>query len=220
MSGPIKGVVFDLDGTLAETHPMAIAHIGESISRHGGPSLSREDVLALFGPNEKGIFRHLLGSAWEEAWGWYIDSYVDKHAICPSPFEGIPEILDELAAMRCCLAVVTGKTAESGSLSLEVLGLRDYFPRVLGGSMDGVTKGAQLLELVDEWGLGVAEVLYVGDTVSDVAEARSVGVRPVSAAWSVFADSRALASAGPEALFEDVAGFAGWLFGREPSVGC
>lgn len=207
----IQGVVFDLDGTLAETHPMAVAHIGEAIVRHGGPELTPEAVMGLFGPNEKGIFRSVLGARWEEAWEWYWDSYVEKHTVCPAPFDGISSLLESLDAAGCRLAVITGKTEQSGSKSLEIIGLDSFFPAVFGGSIDGVVKSVQLSDLLRTWALSPEEVVYVGDSVADVEEARAAGVRPVSAAWSAYSDPTAQLAVAPEAQFSDVGSFAIWL---------
>ena len=63
-SPALRGVVFDLDGTIAETFPMAIDLIGGTIERHGGGRLPPAEVIGLFGPNEMGVFRSALGSGW------------------------------------------------------------------------------------------------------------------------------------------------------------
>lgn len=208
---PIRGVVFDLDGTLAETHPMAIQHIGESIARHGGPRLRSEEVVALFGPNEKGIFREVLGTSWESAWDWYLETYVEKHSMVAQPFPGVERLLAELHAGGVGLAVVSGKTTATARLSVEVLGLDRHFSHVRGGATDGVNKRHRIGEIVRDWGLAPRETVYVGDTATDVEEAAAAGVISVAACWSDFSDSAALKAAEPDALFESVNDLRVWL---------
>lgn len=211
MRGSIRGVVFDLDGTLAETHPMAIEHIGESIARHGGPTLSPDEVVAMFGPNEKGIFREVLGPAWKSAWDWYIGTYVEKHSVCTEPFSGIAELLTSLERLGLGLAVVSGKTTETARLSLQVLGLELYFSHVLGGAMGGVNKRHCIAEIIEQWRLEPGETAYVGDTPTDVVEASAAGVTSVGVCWSSFSNRAALEAAGPDELFESVHGFREWM---------
>ena len=207
----LSGVIFDLDGTLAETHPMAIELIGGTIAAHGGPVLTAAEVIALFGPNEQGVLRSVLGEDWERAWQGYLDRYVEMHRLCPQPFPGIAGVLGSLQDRGCQIGLVTGKTATTGRLSLEVLGIAAFFRSVEGGSIDGLIKSDRIRHVVVEWGLDPGAVAYVGDTPLDVREARTAGVVAVSAAWSDFADPGALAGAAPDALFERVADLAAWL---------
>jgi phosphoglycolate phosphatase/pyrophosphatase PpaX len=213
VSGSVRlsALVFDLDGTIAETHPMAVDLIGGTIAAHGGPVLDADGVIALFGPDERGIFRSALGEGWEAAWSDYLDRYVHAHRVCPEPFPGLAEVLRGLHRDGVPLALVTGKTATTGRLSLEVLGLSDLFPIVEGGSMEGWVKAACIGRIVTAWGLPPGRVAYVADTPGDVPQARDAGVRVVSVAWSSFADPVALAAEAPDALFEDVPAFAAWL---------
>jgi pyrophosphatase PpaX len=211
MTSTLAGVVFDLDGTLAETHPMAVHLIGESISRSGGPEMSPEEVMELFGRNEKGVFRQALGSAWEPAWDFYLDSYLDAHQMCPQPFPGIHDALETLRGSGRRLALITAKTVTTGTLSLEVLGLDGYFSEIRGGGMDGVTKRAELEDLVANWATAPSTVAYVGDTVSDMEEARAAGVLALAAAWSAYADTEILAAAKPDELFTTVDELRSWV---------
>lgn len=207
----LKGVIFDLDGTLAETHPMAIRLIGESISRSGGGEMSGMQVMALFGRNERGVFRLALGDEWEPAWDFYLENYVDRHQVCSQPFPGIPEILLALSQRGIRLGLVTAKTVTTGTLSLEVLGLDGYFDEVSGGGMDGVTKRDDIARMISLWELDPNTVVYIGDTASDVEEAKAAGAGSIAAAWSDFADVDALHAARPDQLFVTVDDLGKWI---------
>lgn len=211
---PLRGVIFDLDGTLAETHGMAIDLIAEAIVEGGGPELSPSEVMAYFGRNEQGIFESAVGDGWETSWNYYVDAYVDRHQDCSEPFAGLFELLSDLDSAGCLLGVITAKTGRTGRLSLEVLGIDGFFPEVHGGAREGVTKRRDLAHLVHSWEVDVSEVVYVGDSVSDVEEARAARVMAVAAAWSSYADREALVAAEPDALFDVVGDFADWVRSR------
>lgn len=207
----LRGVIFDLDGTLADTHDMAVGLIGETIERFGGPRLGPNDLIALFGPNEQGIFRGVLGDRWEEAWGYYLGEYLDRHQEAPSPFPGIEELVVSLHDAEARLGVITGKTVTTGRMSLDVIGLSPYFSDLRGGAIEGVIKRSDIDTMVSGWGLSPRAVAYVGDTPTDIDEARGAGVVAVAACWSDYADVAALREAGPDEMFGEVAELARWL---------
>jgi len=207
----LSGVILDLDGTIAESHPMAIQLIGGAIARYAERDLTPEEVVGLFGPNEKGIFRIAVGEErWKQAWETYLDDYTNRHDLCPVPFSGMRELLERLHDCGCRLGLVTGKTATTAGISLDYFGISDLFSGVRGGSMEGVVKAEAIDSLLTEWGLDASAVAYVGDTPGDVRESRRAGVPAVAAAWSDFADREGLEAEGPDAIFDSVEEFAAW----------
>ena len=145
----LTGVIFDLDGTIAESHPMAFQLIGGAIADHGGGSLTPEEVMALFGPNEQGIFQRALGDRWEPAWAQYVEDYERHHDICPEPFPGVRALLERLRACGTRLGLVTGKTETTVRISLEVFGITELFDGVHGGSVNGSVKEAAIADLLE-----------------------------------------------------------------------
>jgi phosphoglycolate phosphatase/pyrophosphatase PpaX len=208
----LSGVILDLDGTIAESHPMAIQLIGTAIAEHGGRDLAPEEVVALFGPNEQGIFRAALGDEhWEAAWERYLADYSARHDLCPEPFPGIKELLQRLHDCGSRLGLVSGKTEATVGISLEVFGIDHLFSGVEGGSMDGVVKAEAIDRLLEAWNLDATEVAYVGDTPLDVRESKRAGVTAVAAAWSAYTDRSVLEAEAPDAIFESVDDFAEWM---------
>lgn len=207
----LSAVIIDLDGTIAESHPMAIQLIGGAIAEYTDRDLSPAEVVGLFGPNERGIFRAAVGEErWELAWEGYLDDYTAHHDLCPEPFTGMRELLQRLHQCGCMLGLVTGKTVTTAGISLDYFGIADLFSGVEGGSMDGVVKAGAITSLLDAWGLEPTQAAYVGDTTGDIRESRRAGVTAVAAAWSRFSDQAGLEAELPDLVFTDVAGFARW----------
>lgn len=216
VSERLSGVIFDLDGTICESYPMAIQLLGEAIADHGGGRLSADEVVGLFGPSEQGILRAAIGEpAWEPAWEQYLTAYRDRHDLCPAPFPGVKPLIERLHGCGCRVGLVTGKTSTTAAISLDVFGLSPFFSGIGGGAMEGIVKANRITDLLDAWGISPERAVYLGDTPSDVDEARRAGVRAVAVAWSGFADRRRLEAAAPDALFATVEEFAGWI---EPLV--
>lgn len=127
---PLKGFIFDLDGTLGDTLPVCFAAFRETFRFYLGRDYSDREIRAMFGPTEEGILQKLLAEHWEEGLRHYLDAYREAHALCAEPFPGMREALDLLRANNVRLAVVTGKGPRSAELSLEALGLVDAFDMV------------------------------------------------------------------------------------------
>ena len=207
----LRGVIFDVDGTLAETRDVCIEAFQNAIEIHAGSRPSPTEVVALWGPTEEGVLRAAIGSGWEPAVGTFLSEYERLHASVPEPFPGIRSVLDLLDSSGIPAAVVTGKGINSTLVSLELLGLADAFEFVEAGSIDGAVKAEKITSIVGRWGVPSRTVAYVGDHRSDVSHAHEAGVIAVAAAWSRHANAEKLRRSGPDEFFDDMSAFAAWL---------
>lgn len=209
----VRGVIFDLDGTLGDTLPVCYGAFRAVLSRRLGRDFADRQIHALFGPSEEGIFERMCPDDPEGATEEYLELYREAHARCPKPFQGIRETLESLRSRGVELAVVTGKGGRSAAVSLDVLGLREYFPVVEAGSRSGGVKVRCMRSVLSRWGLPPRAVVGVGDAPSDVRAARTVHIGSAAAAWAPGADPQSLAACEPDKVFEEVCAFSRWLEG-------
>lgn len=209
----VRGVIFDLDGTLGDTLPVCYRAFRAVLSRRLGRDFADRQIHAMFGPSEEGIFERMCPDDPEGATHEYLEVYREAHARCPKPFQGIRETLESLRSRRVELAVVTGKGGRSAAVSLDVLGLREYFPVVEAGSRSGGVKVRCMRSVLSRWGLPPGAVVGVGDAPSDVRAARTVHIGSAAAAWAPGADPQSLAACEPDKVFEEVCAFSRWLEG-------
>ena len=215
----LEGVVFDLDGTLADTLPVCFHANRTVFASFLGRSFTDAEIAALFGPSEEGIIRRLIPDRWQDALARYLAEYQEAHSRFACKIPGIEEVLRFLQDRGTRLAVVTGKAAESTRISLELLGLARYFDCVETGSAEGGIKAFSLRQVLARWALPPEAVAYVGDAPTDILAAREVGVLPVAAAWATGADSTLLSSHQPRWLFTTVGEFSEWVnseFAKSP----
>lgn len=210
----ISGVIFDLDGTLADTIPVCCAAFRSAIRDHVDHEYTDAEIVALFGPSEEGIIRSITGDDWQACFDRFLTAYEDAHDRCPAPFAGIVTLLDTLRDAGIRLAIVTGKGRHSATISLRVLGLAPYFDPIETGSPKRGVKPDAIRRVLKHWNVPAGGVAYVGDAPSDMDDARASGVIPLAAAWSSTADTIALERAMPAALFRCVAALQEWLLQR------
>jgi len=207
----IRALIWDVDGTLSNTLDACVVGLQTAISRHGGPTLSRDEVAALFGPTEEGILVHVLGDDAPDAIETYLAEYERHHADGTLDFPGVVDLVRRLAAEAVPMAVVTGKGRRSAEITLDHLGLGGVFDPVATGSDYGPIKAGEIARIVAEWGFAPSEVAYIGDAPSDVTQAREAGVVAVSAAWHALADVGELDAREPDAIVTDVQELESWL---------
>ncbi len=207
----LHGVIFDLDGTLGDTLPVCFAAFRQVFREFLDIEYTDAEIRGMFGPTEEGILEDRLPVDLAESLDRYLRVYRDNHDLAPQPFDGIREILDDLAARDVPVAVVTGKGPYSASVSLEVWGMQDHFTHVLAGANHGNIKDVNMQAVLDAWGVDPAVVVSVGDAPSDVTAARTVGVAAVGAAWAATTDRALLVGQSPDAIFDRVDDFGAWL---------
>ncbi len=207
----LRGVIFDLDGTLADTLPICITAFRQALHEFTGRDYTDGEITAQFGPSEEGVFLHETPERAQEAVQLYWKAYEQAHESVREPFPGILDALQFLHERHICVAVVTGKGPHSAAISLRLLGLTSQFDIVEAGSPQGVIKPQAIGKVLAEWQLPPTAVAYVGDATADVTSARQAGVIPLAAAWAPTADYEALCAMEPEETFRTVEDLITWV---------
>ena len=208
----IKGIIFDLDGTIGNTLPLCIQAFRQSIEPLALKTLSDKDIIATFGPSEEGTIQTLVPEHYEQGIVNYLQFYESLHDLCPAPFPGIARILHDLRSKNIRIAMVTGKGKHSTTISLKKFGLEGLFEQVETGSPIGPVKVEGINAVLQQWkDLDKSTVVYVGDAPSDITASRKAGIRVVAAAWAETAEPEKLKAQNPDHLFYTIEEFTGWL---------
>ncbi|EDM38615.1 hypothetical protein PBAL39_21120 [Pedobacter sp. BAL39] len=207
----IKTIIFDLDGTIADTLPLCIAAFKKSIEPLLGAEISADQIIATFGPSEEGTIRQLIPTHEKEGVEAYLSFYQKLHEMCGSAFPGITELLELLNAEGVQLAMVTGKGIRSTMISLEQFGLSEYFEYLETGSPEGPSKVKGIERILKRLNADPKYTIYVGDAPSDITACRTVGVPIAAAAWASTTNAKELEALHPDWLFPTVESFRDWL---------
>ena len=186
-------VIFDLDGTLLDTIGDLAVACNAVLGVRGLPQHTYEEYCHFVG---NGILR-LVERALPEPlrtpetvaavradFVKYYTEHIDAHT---RPYDGIPELIAELARRGVALAVASNKF-QAGTEKL----IGRYFPDirfdvVLGQRPDVPLKPdpAVVGEILTATGVAAGEVLYVGDSGVDMQTAAAAGVRSAGVTWGV-----------------------------------
>ncbi len=137
----LRGILFDLDGTLADTLPVCIQAFQETFEHFNGQRPAEDEIVALFGTSEEGILEKIMPGRLGETLPRYLAEYRRFHqAQCPRLFPGVERALTLLNSRGIRMAIVTGKGHLSADISLEVLGLGRWIDCVETGFPDKADK--------------------------------------------------------------------------------
>jgi phosphoglycolate phosphatase-like HAD superfamily hydrolase len=203
----LTGLIFDMDGTLGDSLPFILIALRETFERFSGRSYSDAEIGAMFGPTEEGILAgRVAAEVYPQALGYFLGRYGDLHA--PQPFPGIRDLLADLQACGLRIAVATGKGPGTAAISVRAYDLDAYIDRLETGSAHGGIKPELIRRVLDGWGLPASQAAYIGDSQSDMDDARAVGVLPIGAAWT---RSATVTAADTPYLFTSVEALGAWL---------
>jgi HAD superfamily hydrolase (TIGR01549 family) len=209
----ISCVIFDIDGTLAQTNELIYASFNHIAERYVGRTFSPQEIAAMFGPPEGVAIERLVGSEHSsEAMNEFCDFYDTHHPKMAGAYKGIKEILEFLKGKGVLLAVFTGKGKRTTLITLKHIDLMDYFDIIVTG--DDVTNHKPSAEgirkVVNMFALEPTEVLMVGDSVSDIKAARDAGVAIGAVVWDSYGKEKVL-QMDVDHLFHSVGDFFDWL---------
>lgn len=200
----IRAVLFDLDGTLTNTLEDIADAMNRALRLHGLPQWPLDAYRYLVGDGAKKLAERAVRERQELAQSVRREyqAYYQAHTqVKTQPYEGIPEMLQALQARGIPLAVFSNKPdADTKNV------VAHFFPEirwavVRGQVEDVAVKPDPTGALLTAEALGVSpeEVLYLGDTATDMQCARNAGMHPVGALWG-FRTEEELRQSGAEAM--------------------
>ena len=189
----LEAVLFDLDGTLADTLP-DLAGALDSVARETGAGTvdeARLRPLVSRGTREMlaSVFAHEPDRARiDHARRRFLERYREGVAVRTRLFPGMGAVLDTIERRGARWGVVTNKHAWLTEPLLEALGLRRRAACVVSGDSAAHPKPhpAPLLLACERLSIAPAAAAYVGDSRSDVESGRAAGMATLSAGWGYF----------------------------------
>ena len=197
----VKVIIFDLDGTLADTLQDLADTMNHCLQELGFATHKTQDYKMMVGTGSRELCRKALpperadltDKLLEMNLTRYARHYLDK----TKPYPGIVRMLQDLKSQGLHLAVLSNKPDDFVKLICRQLFAPDSFEIVLG-QHDGLPckpDPAGVLDILRQMQAAPDEAIYVGDSGTDMTTAIAAGVRAVGVSWG-FRDRSELLTAG------------------------
>lgn len=202
-------VLFDFDGTLADTRPMIIDVTRQVIADHGFAQPSEADMLQMIGPPLEEGFHLVCGiplgdeaTAWAQEYRAAFAEGLDDPANYPL-IPGMDAILADLERQGKRLAVATSRMEDSAIEMVGRLGLTCF--AAVRGRVPGLrySKAESIAAALDALDAQPGEALMIGDRLHDVEGAHELGV-PCIGIYTGAAKPGEHEAAGAEAICHSV----------------
>lgn len=179
----IQAVLFDLDGTLADTAPDLGYALNLQRERHGLAPLAQETIRPYASHGTRGLFEIGFGLTPEDARfdpmrEEYLELYTANLCRFTQLFPGMAALLEALEERNVHWGVVTNKPARFTNPLLEQLGLIKRAASIISGDtcLHPKPHPEPLLCAAREIGVAPQTCLYVGDAERDIEAARAAGM--------------------------------------------
>lgn len=198
--------IFDLDGTLLDTLRDLAASTNYALRMHGMPEHSLDDIRRFVGNGVRLLMERAVpdGSQnpqFESAFATFRNHYMQHSLDTTHPYDGIPEMLNELTLRGCRLAVVSNKMM---SATHELVA--HFFPEIPVAIGEHEAAGIRkkpapdtVYEALHQLGVSKDTAIYIGDSDVDIVTARNCGIPCISVLWG-FRDRNFLLQHGATTL--------------------
>lgn len=187
-----KAVIFDLDGTLSDSIH-SIKYCGDkALAKVGYGPFDVEQYKYFVGDGAANLIKRALTAGgdgeltcYEEAFAEYKRIFKENCMYEVKPYDGIRELLAALKERGVKLAVLSNKPHAETINVVESLFGRGYFD-VLQGQKESVPikpSPEGVFQILEQLGLQAEDILYLGDTATDMKTGKSAGAYTVGALW-------------------------------------
>jgi len=222
----VDAVLFDLDGTLADTAPDLAAALNCVRNDRGLESLPLAQLRPYASHGARGLLGAGLGVGPEhETYPALRDAFLDHYAaaLCVQStlFAEVAELLDAIEARALKWGIVTNKAARFTAPLLDALGLSSRAGAIVCGDTTPHAKPhpAPLLFAADRLGIAPLRCVYVGDAERDVIAGAAAGMPTIVASYGYIEPQDTPQDWPAEGIIDTPAALLRWLPERAGRLG-
>ncbi|CAD5109695.1 N-acetylmuramic acid 6-phosphate phosphatase MupP [Zestomonas carbonaria] len=186
----LRAVLFDMDGTLLDSAPDFIAITQAMRADRGLPPLPEKTIRDVVSGGARAMVATAFAldpqdPAFEPLRLEFLERYQSHCAVLTRPFDGIPELLQDIERARLAWGVATNKPVCYAEPIMRQLGLAERSAVLV--CPDHVTNSKpdpeMLLLACQQMELDPASVLFIGDDQRDIQAGQAAGMRTAAVTW-------------------------------------
>lgn len=207
---PIQAVMFDLDGTLADTLDDLATAANHALTHVGRPTYPTDRYRTLVGRGLDRLMQDALGPSHQDLFAPAREAFLAYYTLHrydrTAPYPGIADLLDRLVQADLRLAVMSNKPDEATRDMVEKVFGRWSFDAARGHVAGYPVKPDPTapLEIAEQLQIPARDWAYVGDTDVDMFTGKAAGFFTVGVTWG-FRDEAELQGAGADAIIHQPA---------------
>lgn len=209
----MKYWVFDLDGTLIDSHGAYFKSLQHVLEQFGSEltEFDQKEILRISVKNRADFFNRKLGHDHAKQAMAALDRRLQEDYLRVSVYDGMIPLLQTLKSRNLELAVWTARDLSSAEQVLKHLKIYSYFSLCVGSSCLSQCKPHPegLLKVASYFQCSPIEMAMVGDHENDLLAAKACGARAIQAMWHN--PQGVVRSHHADEGFHDVQVFKGWL---------
>ena len=208
MEREIKLVIFDFDGTLADTKENIILTFQMTMKELGVEIKSRQECAATIGLTLEDAFKVLYPGMAAEKYILLRDTYrrifkENRKILVPGLFPEVMETLEELRRRGYLMSIASSRLSPSLQSFLEDMKIAHLFEYAIGGDNVEHPKPAPdaVLQILRHYNLSAEEAFVVGDMPFDINMSTNAGVKSCGVTWGN-ADAAQLKESGANYIID------------------
>ena len=203
----IRCVLFDLDGTLADTAPDLAGALNKMRADRGLAAMPLEPLRRMASSGARGLvgvgFGHKPGDTEYESYKTeFLNNYEQALFVHSRLFDGIEPLLASLEARGLSWGVVTNKASRFTDPLSKLIGFTGRAACVVSGDTTPHAKPhpAPLLHAAQVCKVDPAACVYVGDDLRDIQAGRAAGMKTLAVTWGYMGDGEPVHEWGADAV--------------------
>ena len=205
-----RAVIFDLDGTLSDSIASIKYSCDKALNTFGMGPFTEQQYQYFVGDGAANLVRRALAAGgdtelvhFQEAFALYREIFRENCMYQVKPYDGITELVAALKQKGIKIAVLSNKPHAETVNVIETLFGKGSFDSIQGQRENVAIKPSPegVFQILEELGVTAEQILYLGDTATDMKTGKSAGAFTVGALWG-FRDAAELQEGGADVLAE------------------
>lgn len=217
----LEAVLFDLDGTLADTAPDLGAAANFLLQAQGRPQKPLAELRPYTSHGVRGLLQAAFGITpedpdYEQLSHRFLEYYAENLCVATSLFPGIADLLDALEANGIAWGIVTNKRQRYTDPLVRLLDLSPRTPCVVSGDTTPEAKPSArpILYACKLLGCNPEKSLYIGDDLRDILAGRAAGCTTVAVSYGYLGHNGPITSWGADMIVDHPDQLAGYIHAR------